>query len=437
MTFEQAKDFLLRRAGERGVDAEVLGSSERELTLSARDARVDEISHAERGGVGVRVIDAGRVGYASSEALDEASLEWVLDEAIENASLQSGGAAVLGEGRALGRTDLIGEGLSAGVETKAAAVIALESGVRSDERVQAMFMTRYSEVESELVLGSTKGVTGGYRNGYAMLMASPVMRQGESVKQGWDFDLAKEFHALDPSRTSQEVLQRVGRHLGATPLVTGRYQAVFEPEVTATIVQLLLISLSGKSVAEGKSRLAGRLGERVASEALSLVDDPTHEDGFASRPFDAEGTAAQRTVLIDRGVLRSFLHNSDTARRTGQANTGHASRGYASTLGVASTNLLIEAGAGVTLDDGVIVTDLMGVHAGANPISGDVSVQGLGLRVEGGETRPVENFALSFNLFSLLERIEAVGDDLAWRPGGGGIIGARTLRVGALSFAGA
>ena len=437
MTFEAAKDFLLRRAGERGVDAEVLASSNRELTLAANDARVDEITHATRGGVGVRVVDRGRVGYASTEALDEGSLEWVLDEAIENASLQSTGDAVLVQGRALGRSDLIGEGLSADVETKAEAVIDLERSVRGDERVEAVFIARYSESESEVVLGSTRGATGGYRNGYAMLMASPVMRQGESVKQGWDFDLAKEFHALDPSRTSQEVLTRVGRHLGATPLVTGRYQAVFEPEVTATIMQLLLVSLSGKSVAEGKSRLAGKLGERIASDRLSLVDDPTLERGFASRPFDAEGTPAQRTVLIDRGTLRSFLHNSDTARRTAQANTGHASRGYASTLGVASTNLLIEAGDGVDLSDGVIVTDLMGVHAGANPISGDVSVQGLGLRVEGGEARPVENFALSFNLFTLLERIEAVGDDLVWRPGGGGIVGARSLSVGALSFAGA
>jgi len=437
MTFEQAKAFVLRRARERSVDAEVLASSSRELTLSANERRVDEITHATRGGLGVRVIDAGRVGYASSEALDEASLEWLLDEAIENASLQSSGDAALVAGRPLGRSDLIGEGLSASVEAKASAATTLVGTLRDDPRVEAIFAARYSETETELVLGSTAGVDGGYRNGYAMVMASPIMRSGESVKQGWDFDLAKEFHTLDPSRTAHTILDRVGRHLGATPLQTGRYRALFEPEVTATILQLLLVSLSGRTVAEGKSRLAGRLGERIASEHVTLVDDPSLADGMASRPFDAEGTPAQRTLLLERGVLRSFLHNSDTARRTGQANTGHAARSYASTLGVSSSNLLLEAGGGVSLDDGVIVTDLSGVHAGANPISGDVSVQGLGLRVEAGESRPVENFALSFNLFRLLEQIEAVGDDLAWRPGGGGVIGARTLQLDALSFAGA
>jgi len=438
MSFERAKDHVLRRARERGVDAEVLATSTRELRLAASGGRVDEIGHANRGGVGVRVVADGRVGYASSEALDDASLDWMLDEAVENAALQPPRGAELPVGGPLGRSDLIGEGLSAAVEAKGAAVVALEGAIVADPRVDALFMARYAETETEAVLGSTRGVDGGYRNGYAMLMASPVMKQGDSVKQGWDVDVVKEFHQLDPTRTSQEILERVGRHLGASPLATGRYDTVFEPDVTAILLQLLLYSLSGKSVAEGKSRLAGRLGDRVASELITLVDDPTLPEGLASRPFDAEGTPARRTPLIEGGVLRSFLHNSDTARRTGQANTGHAQRSYASTLGVGPSNLVLEAGAGASLDDGVIVTDLMGVHAGANPITGDVSLQGLGLRVEGGATRPVENFALSFNLFELLERVNAVGDTLEWRPGGGGgMVAAPTLRVDALSFAGA
>ncbi len=437
MTFETAKDFLLRRARERGLDAEVLATSQRELGLGANDGRVDEITHAQRGGVGVRVVSAGRVGYASSEALDAASLEWMLDEAIENAELQTARGAQLPAGRALGRHDLIGEGLSAAVEAKAAAVLELERGLRADARVDAAAFTRYGESETEAVLGSTRGADGGYRNGYALLLANPIMKQGDSIKQGYDLDLGKEFHALDPNRTAQHILERVGRHLGATALRTGRHRAVFEPHVTADILALLFVSLSGKTVAEGKSRLAQRLGERIASEHVTLVDDPTHPIGLGSRPFDAEGTPARRTVMVERGILRSFLHNSDTARRTDQENTGHAARSYASTLGVSFSNLMLEPGAGVTLDDGVVVTDLMGVHAGANPISGDVSVQGHGLRVEGGESRPVDNFAIAFNLFRLLEQIEAVGDDLTWRPAGSGIVGAVSLQVDALSFAGA
>src|SRR5690606_28116466 len=106
-----------------------------------------------------------------------------------------------------------------------------------------------------------------------------------------------------------------------------------------------------------------KIGRQIASEAITIVDDATLAGGLASRPFDAEGTASRRVVVVERGVLRSFLHNTDTAARTGQATTGHASRSYASTLGVAPTNVILEPGDGIHASDGVLVTDLMGVHA--------------------------------------------------------------------------
>ncbi|MBA2668582.1 MAG: TldD/PmbA family protein [Trueperaceae bacterium] len=436
MTFEAAKDFLIRRAGERSIAAEVLATSERRLSLSVKGGSVDELTAASRGGVGIRVVVEGKVGYASTEALDTESLEWVLDEAVENAALQHAEGAVLVAGRALGRHDLLGEGLSAEVADKVAGVLDLESGLRADARVDVVYQASYRESEAQAVIGSTAGADGGYRNGYASYSATPIMKLGDSVKQGSDVDISKEFHALDPNQTAHKVLERVGRHLGATPLGTGRYRGYLESEVTATLLALLLYSLSGKTLAEGKSRLAGKLGARVASDLITLVDDPTLVDGPASRPFDAEGTPAARTEIISGGVLQSFLHNSDTARRTGHTNTGHASRSYASTLGVSPSNLVLATGTGIDVSDGVIVTDLMGVHAGANPISGDVSVQGLGLRVTGGETHPVDNFALSFNLFSLLERIDAVGEESTWTPTVG-MFRAPMVAVDALSFSGA
>jgi PmbA protein len=435
MTFEEAKDYLVREARARSVDVEVLADSHRRLSVSVNGGRVAELTHATQGGIGVRAVIDGKVGYASTESLDEESLAWVLDEAIENAALQAGEGAVMLAGRALGRHDLLGEGLSAPVEQKVAGIKSLEAGLRADPRVDAIAFASYAESENQAVIGSTLGADGGYRNGYAYYAASPVMKASGSVKQGWDIDFSKEFHELDPGRTTLSILERVGRHLGATPLPTGRYRAYFESEVTGALLGLLLFSLSGKTLAEGKSRLAGKLGARIASDLVTIVDDPTLEGGPASRPFDAEGTPARRTEIVSQGVLRSFLHNSDTARRTGQANTGHASRSYASTLGVAPSNFMLETGAGVELTDGVIVTDLMGVHAGANPITGDASLQGLGLRVEGGETRPVDNFALSFNLFTLLERIDAIGSESKWLPMSN-LVRAPMIAIDGLSFSG-
>ncbi len=438
MTFEEAKRWLLDKAAQRGVDAEVLGSTERELQINARDGKAEETTVSQRGGMGLRVVDGGRVGYSSTEDLSEESLGWALDEAIDNASLQVGGKAALPGGDALGRHDLLDEGLSGTMDEKLAMALALEDSLKGDPRVQSVQYSLYTESLYETHVGSTKGVDGSYRRGTAAMVAGLVMREGASVKQGFQIDAANDFHQLEPGRTGQIALDKIGRQLGARGLTTGRRRAVFEPEVVSTLLQLLVYSLSGKSLAEGKSGLQGKLGQRVATDAFTLVDDATLPHGLASRPFDSEGTPSRRVVLIERGVLRSFLHNTDTAARTGQQTTGHARRGYAETLGVGISNLILESGSGVTAGDGILVTDLMGVHAGANPVTGDVSVQAMGLETVGGETFPVDDFAVSFNLFDLLKRIEEVGDDPVTRPtmGDQGAVTAPSIAVPDVSFAG-
>ena len=195
--------------------------------------------------------------------------------------------------------------------------------------------------------------------------------------------------------------------------------------------------LSGKNALEGKSRLLGRLGERIASPLVTLVDDPTLEKGLLSRPFDAEGTPTARTVVVEKGVFKTFLHNLETAKALGQRNTGHAARSYRGTLGVAPTNLYLEPVGNLALTDGVVVTEFMGLHAGANPVTLDFSLQALGLWVEEGEVRhAVENFAVSGNLLELLQAVEAVGDDLDWLLWNAAY-GSPTVAVAELSFAGA
>ncbi len=438
MTFEEARDYLLQKARALGLEAEVLATHTRELTIQAHGGKVEEITQATQGGVGVRVVVEGKTGYAYTEERTPEALDWVLQEAHENALLQSETGGFLPAGGALGQHDLLGEGLSAPLEQKRQAALSLEATLRADPRVRQVQMTRYSENETQATLGSTQGVSGAFRNGYALLLTSAVMGEGHSLKQGYEFDLSKEFHALEPGRTAQQYLHRTGRLLGARPLKTGRYKAYFEPKAFAQLLGMMgWFLLSAKNVLEGKSLLAGRVGQKIASEIFTLVDDPTLPDGLASRPFDAEGTAARRTVFIEKGILRTFAHNSETARKMGVENTGHAARNYKGVLGIAPSNLFVEPGAGVQMDSGIVVTDLMGLHAGANPISGEFSLQALGLKVEGGEVAyPVENFTVAGNFLELLNRITALGSELEWNPMMG-IVGSPMVEVAELSFAGA
>ncbi|HEX7003054.1 MAG TPA: metallopeptidase TldD-related protein [Trueperaceae bacterium] len=437
MNREEALRYLLQRAGETGIDLEVLADESRELTIDSFDGNVSDFKQAIRGGVGVRAVVEGRVGYAWTEDLDREALDWVLEEARENALLQeeSDGDGFLPEGEGSGQSDLLSEGLSAPLQEKVEQALGLERELKKDERYSRTVSARYTEREVRHSVASSKGVDGGYRDGFAGLFAAFVMRDGDSVKQGYGLDAAKEFHELDPGRTAQEFLRRTGRLLGARPLKTGRYRAYLEPPVVADLLGVLEFSLSGKTLVEGKSRFDGKLGERVASELVTLVDDPDHPEGLGSRPFDSEGMAARRLPLIEQGVLRSFLHNSYTARKSGQPNTGHAARNYRGTLGISHSNLLLLPGEGVATNDGVVVCELMGLHAGANPISGDISLQALGLRVEGGESYPVENFVISGNLFRMLEKVTAVGSEPEWSPGGS--IRSPMIEIESLSFGGA
>lgn len=437
MKITEACTYLLEKAKAMKIELEVLAMSSRELSLEAFRGELSQMTQATQGGLGLRAVIDGKVGYASTEERSQEALDWALQEAKENAELQNKSNGFLVKGQNLGRKDLLDEGLSAPLDKKMQCAIDLEENLRKDSRCKEVSIARYSENESELEIGSTSGVEGGYRNGYSFLLSSLIMEDQGSQKQSFGVDISNGFHALDPGRTALQIIEETGRLLGSRPLQTGRYTAYFEPKAVTQLMGLLLFMVNGKSVIEGKSRLAKRLGEQVATQLFTLVDDPFLDKGLQNRPFDSEGTPSKTIQVIENGILKSFLHNSETAQALGQENTAHASRSYKGILDVGPSNLFIQPGGGIKLDQGIIVTDFMGMHAGANPISGDLSLQSFGLVIEGGEvSHPVENFAVSGNILDMLMNIQAVGRELEWHASWS-ILGAPMLEVADVSFAGA
>ncbi len=438
MTQDDARAYVLTEARRRGIAAEVVAETGRELTARAHQHRIEQLTQAVVGGIGVRVVVAGRVGYGYTEELTREALDWMLREAVENAELQSETRGFLPAGIATARAEMVGDRLRASLETKLQTALGFEGTLREDARVKQVLFAAYAEREWDVSIASTEGADGSYRRGLAGLIASIVMEDGTSRKQGWDDVWATTVQELDPGRTALEFTQRTGRLLNAKRLATGRYRAYFEPKAFAALLAAFTPMWNGKAVAEKKSPLAGRLGEVIAAPLVTIIDDPTLPDGLASRPVDAEGTPAKRTVLVESGVLRSYLTNSETARELGVANTGHAWRRYRSILGVGPSNTFLAPGAGVTLSEGVVITEVSGVHAGTNAITGEFSVQALGLWVEDGRAvHPVEDFAVAGDFLTLLQRITAVGDRLEWDFGMRIAYGLPMVEVQELSFAGA
>jgi PmbA protein len=202
---------------------------------------------------------------------------------------------------------------------------------------------------------------------------------------------------------------------------------LLDPFVAAAFFGVLSSALTADAVQKGRSLFAGREGQKVAGELLSLVDDGTLADGLDSAPFDGEGTPTRRTPLIgDGGVLQGFLYDTYTARKAGRESTGNGGRGsYSSLPGVHPTNLVVGGPATPVADilagieHGVLVTDAVGVHSGANPISGEFSVGIAGVLIEDGKlTTPVHEVTLAGDIIGMLTNIKALGDDARWVPGG-------------------
>ena len=306
LSYDQARDYVLAQAQRVAVDVEVIARATRELTLASFDQTLSELTQARAGGLGLRVVIAGKTGYASSEERTHEALDWALQEAIENAELQTDNSGFIPAATAMGYQDLIGEGLSAGLEEKSQLALDFEAQLREDSRLKQVMISRYTEREVEYSLASTQGARGGYRNGFSGLIASIIMQDGESVKQHTDIDFEKEFHSLDPGRTAQDIRQKTARLLNAKALKTGRYRAYFEPTAFLSILQLVFFMFSGKSVLEGKSRFADKLGQRVATDIVTIIDDPSLEGGMGSRPFDAEGAPAKAVTIVDQGITQQF-----------------------------------------------------------------------------------------------------------------------------------
>ena len=295
------------------------------------------------------------------------------------------------------------------------------------------------------VMANSRGFVGGYRTSYAGVSAAPLAMDanGQMQRDGW-WSGARRMADLDsPESVGQEAARRALRRLGARKVPTQRVPIVFAPEVARSLIGSLFEAASGDSIWRHASFLAGKLGTQIAAPSLTIVDEnamllPNGTGGFGSSPFDGEGLPSRRTVVLQDGVLQTYLLNTYSARKLGLKSTHNASRGLAGTPGIGCGNLYLEAGqltpeeiiAGVSA--GLYVTSLMGF--GTNIVTGDYSRGATGLWIENGQlTHAVEEVTIAGNLGEMLVNVSAIGNDLVFR----GSVASPTLRIDGMTIAGA
>jgi PmbA protein len=303
----------------------------------------------------------------------------------------------------------------------------------------------FDAATGRMVLANSRGFVGGYRTSYAGVSAAPLAMDtnGQMQRDGW-WSSARSFaHLESPEAVGQEAARRTLRRLGARRVATQSVPIVFAAEVARSLIGSIFEAASGDAIWRSASFLAGKLGETIAAENINIVDDhamllDTGAGGYGTSPFDGEGLPSQRTVVVEKGVLRNYLLNTYAARKLGMKSTHNASRGLAGTPGVGCGNLYLEPGP-LTPEEiiaqipaGFFVTSLMGF--GTNVVTGDYSRGATGLWIENGQlTHAVEEVTVAGNLGEMFKNVTAIGNDLVFRSS----VASPTLRIDGMTVAGA
>ncbi len=419
---------LCRAAVEAATGDEQVEAFAEERTTTEVEAlrgEVEGLTFAESRGVGVRLISGGRLGFAYSADPSLEEVREAVARARENAALASEDPFnALAEARPFEHLDgLFSESLAAmATEDKVPIALGMERlATSSDPRVTKTEAVRYGDVVGRVAIASTTGVQAEDRGTGCWCAVVTLAEQDGDTQTGFSFTVGHRLEELDPDAVALEAVQRAARLLGAAKPETARVPAVLDPVAASAFLGVLSGGLSAEAVQKQRSLFASLVGEQVASDALTLVDDGRILEGPAAAPFDGEGVPTGRTELISNGVLNGFLHNTYTALRGEATSTGNATRGYRSTPGVGTTNLFVEPGT-ATFDEllgraegGVLIQDVTGVHSGANPISGEFSVGATGLRIAAGALgEPVREMTVASTIPEMLRGIAAVGDTVRW-----------------------
>jgi PmbA protein len=258
------------------------------------------------------------------------------------------------------------------------------------------------------------------------------------MQRDYWFSVARTLSKLEsPEHVGRVAAERALRRLGARKVKTARVPVIFDPMVSRSLLDTIAQAVNGDAIYRGASFLAGKLGEKVAGENVTVIDDGTLPGGFGTSPFDDEGVPTQRTPVIENGVLCSYLLNTYTARKLGLKTTGNAARGLAGTPGIGAGNFFLQPGSKgpqeiiASARDGLYLTEFLGF--GVNLVTGDFSRGASGIWIVNGELAyPVEEITVAGNLRDMLGNISEIGNDLEFR----GSIAAPTLRLDGMTVAG-
>lgn len=420
---QSAVDAALRAGA---TQAEATISINDRFSTEARDRAVTKLEQSTGRSLHVRVFVDGRKATLATSDFELAHLEEAVAAAVLQARhVASDPYAVLPEasGRDAGEhrdLELFSDDVAQReAQTKIDEALDLEARIRAlDSRISNSNGSHVGDTVSTIALVNSNGFAGAYRSTRAHRSVSPVALDGETKRMGAYGSAARRLLDMeDPADVARKAVERTVGMFGARKPQTMRVPVIFERDVAAAVLSDIFSALSAANVAVGNSWLAERAGSRIGSEAVTIVDDGTLPGLLGTSPFDGEGVPTRRTVVFERGTLRTFLYDTYYAHKLGAQSTGNGSGG-----GVAPNNFYLEPGSRsleqviAATPRGILVMDTIGFAT--EYASGTYSRGARGLYIENGEIAyPVEEFTIAGTFPEMLAGIDAVASDLRFDAG--------------------
>lgn len=436
---------LMQAAQSAGIEACEAYVIERDsFRAMMSQGEMTEYSSNSTRGLCFRGLKNGRMGYSSTEAFDEEAVGQLVRGVVESAELsEDTDPEFLYDGsEAMPEINLQNDVLAqTSSEEKIARLLAMEKAIRETPKVDRSANNAIQTGRYTVRIVNSHGMNRVYTEDICLMFGEATARDGDFVSSVFYGKAARDLAELDAQAIGQETARRAVNALNAEPVPSGKYHVVIAGEAMTDLLSTFCGIFSAESAQKGLSLLKGRLGDTIAAPCVTLVDDPLLPDGFSSRPFDDEGVPSKAHTLIEAGVFKTFLHNLKTAHKDGVETTGNASKaGYSSPVHVAPSNLYLKPGERSLADvlssigEGIVITEVTGLHAGANPLSGDFSLLSKGYTFQNGQReKPVEQITIAGNFYQLLQNARELASDLVFPMGG---VGSPSVDVGELSISG-
>ncbi len=447
MTFNEFKELVIAQCAEMGITEYELyyqvGSS---ISVDTFQHSINEFSASHSGGLCFRCIVNGKMGYASTEDLSAEQAKAVVMKAADNAAtLEAEEAVFLGEG---GQEYEVLEDRSYPLPTTEELIKTVletqEKIYAADPAVIDGCQTNGIIESTEVAIYNSKGLDLQQSSAATGLVVVGVVSDGKEMSNDYKIKLGQ-LDKIDIDALVKKAVDGAKEKLGGEVAPTGQYPVIFNPEAMSSLLSVYSSIFNSENAQKGLSKLAGKEGEVVAAPWVTLVDDPFHKDNPEPSNFDAEGSPTHKKAVIENGVLNTLLYNLKTAAVAGKKTTGNASKaGYDSPVGIRPFTMYLENG---TISEeellqkagnGVYITDLNGLHAGADPISGDFSLQSAGYMIENGKkTTYVKSFTVAGNFYELLKNIDTLANNCELPNAmGSTAFGSPSVLVNGLSVAG-